>query len=258
MKRLRILLLPLFALLSAACDSPRKAPAELTLLSYNVGSFSKYETSSVTGVADIIRSSGATLAGLNELDSCNRRHSTYQLKELSRELGDWEFQFASAFPYAGGAYGNGIVSSVPLLGRYAVPLPKADGSEARSAAVVETAACVFATVHLDHKSENAQLQQIQVLNDWFSDTYPSSEKPVFLCGDFNALPDSEAIRMLQKDWALLSGTSFTYSTEHPGKCIDYIFVRKGGKAVEVLSSEVLTEGTASLSDHFPVVVKVRF
>ena len=74
----------------------------------------------------------------------------------------------------------------------------------------------------------------------------------------NATPDSETIKVLLYDWTLLSGTPLTYSTEHPSKCIDYIFVRKDSKPVEVLSKRVITDGTATLSDHFPVAVTVRF
>ena len=230
----------------------------MTLISYNVGVFSKYEDDTTPQVAELIRSAGASLVALNELDSCNRRHAAYQLKEFARELGDWSFQFASAFPYAGGAYGNGVVSSDKVISRYKVHLPKSDGSEPRSIAVVETDRCVFASVHLDYIGEHSQRDQVEALNDWFKAVYGNSKKPVFLCGDFNAEPDSETIRLMQEDWTQLSGTDNTYSTEKPRKCIDYVFAYKAAAPVEVLSSEVLTAGTESYSDHFPVKVVVKF
>ena len=230
----------------------------MTLLSYNVGVFSKYEDNTIPQVADVIRSADASLVALNELDSCNRRHANYQLQDLAGELGGWSFQFASAFPFANGAYGNGVVSRDKVISRYKVHLPKSDGSEPRSIAVVETDRCVFASVHLDYVGENSQRDQVAALNDWFKSVYGGAKKPVILCGDFNAEPESEAIRLMKEGWTQLSGTDFTYSTKTPRKCIDYIFAYKAAAPVEVVSSEVLTTGTETLSDHFPVKVVVKF
>ena len=209
---------------------------QMTLVSYNVGVFSKYEDNTVPQVADVIRGADATLVALNELDSCNRRHATFQLKELADELGGWAYQFASAFPFANGAYGNGVVSRDKVTSRYKVHLPKSDGSEPRSIAVVETDRCVFASVHLDYVGENSQRDQVEALNDWFKAVYAGAKKPVFLCGDFNAEPDSEAIRLMRQGWTQLSGVDNTYSTKNPRKCIDYVFAYKAAAPVEVKSS----------------------
>ena len=248
-----------FLLLSLAlsCRNPRE-PVTITLVSYNVGVFSKYEENTTSQVAGLIRDADASLVALNELDSCNRRHAAFQLEDLASELGGWSFQFASAFPFAGGAYGNGVVSRDGLVSRHVAPLPQSDGSEPRCVAVVETDLCVFASVHLDYVGESSRREQVETLNNWFKGVYAGSRKPVFLCGDFNAEPDSETIRMMGEDWIQLSGTEFTYSTTEPRKCIDYVFAYKDAAPVEVVSSEVLTEGTATLSDHFPVKVVVRF
>ena len=248
-------LLPLLLLLSCGKS---KEPATLTLLSYNVGVFSKYEDNTIPQVADVIRSADASLVALNELDSCNRRHANYQLQDLAGELGGWSFQFASAFPFANGAYGNGVVSRDKVISRYKVHLPKSDGSEPRSIAVVETDRCVFASVHLDYVGDNSQRDQVAALNDWFKSVYGGAKKPVILCGDFNAEPDSEAIRLMKEGWTQLSGTDFTYSTTNPRKCIDYIFAYNAAAPVELISTEVLTAGTETLSDHFPVKVVVKF
>ena len=248
----------LFLSLALLSCGKRREPVTLTLLSYNVGVFSKYEDNTVLQVADVIREADASLVALNELDSCNRRHATFQLQELADALGGWSFQFASAFPFAGGAYGNGVVSRDKLVSRFKVHLPKSDGSEPRSIAVVETDRCVFASAHLDYVGENSQRDQVAALNDWFKAVYGGARKPVFLCGDFNAEPDSEAIGLMKKNWTLLSGTDFTYSTKDPRKCIDYIFAYKDAAPVTLVSTEVLTYGTETLSDHFPVKVVVKF
>ena len=236
----------------------RPSPKTLTLMTYNVGAFSKYVDNSTAGVARLILDNGVQLAALNELDSCNRRHNSFQLKDLAAELGDWQYLFSSAFPYAGGAYGNGVVSSAPIEKRYRIALPRGDGSEPRSVAVAETADCVFASVHLDHKSQAAALEQMKTVNDWFGKVYAGSKKPVFLCGDFNVVPEDEVIALAKTQWTLLSGTAFTHSTHHPKHCIDYIFALQDAAPVEVLDVRVLTEGTEEMSDHFPILMNVKF
>ena len=76
----------LFLSLALLSCGKRREPVTLTLLSYNVGVFSKYEDNTVSQVADVIREADASLVALNELDSCNRRHATFQLQELADAL----------------------------------------------------------------------------------------------------------------------------------------------------------------------------
>jgi endonuclease/exonuclease/phosphatase family metal-dependent hydrolase len=253
MKRLIPILLLMLGLLS--CEPSRHT---MTLMTYNVGAFSKYMDNSTEGVAQLILDNGAAFVALNELDSCNRRHGTYQLADLAARLGDWSYQFASAFPYAGGGYGNGVVTSKRVEKGYGILLPKDDGSEQRSVAVVETPDCVFASVHLDHKGHRAALEQMMVVNEWFTTKYAGYSKPVFLCGDFNVTPDSDVIELAERCWIQLSGVDYTHSTTRPRHCIDYVFALKVAAPVQVLESVVLTEGTADLSDHFPVKVTVEY
>jgi endonuclease/exonuclease/phosphatase family metal-dependent hydrolase len=253
----RWILLPAFLIL-LSCQG-QKVQRSLTLMTYNVGAFSKYEENTTSGVAQLILNNGANLVALNELDSCNSRHSAYQVKDLAQALGPgWAYHFARAIPYRGGAYGNGVVSDKRVSSIYRVPLPQEDGSEARSLAVVETEDCVFAATHLDHRSQSAAMEQMRTINEWFKTVYAGCPKPVFLCGDFNVLPDSDVIAAALDHWALLSGTDLTYSTKNRSKCIDYIFAFKEAAPVEVVSSEVLVEGTETLSDHYPVLITVKF
>ena len=226
-------------------------PEEKTLLSYNVGAFGKYPESSIEAIAPLIAQS--SFAAVQETDSCNRRHNNFQVKDLADAAGGLAYHFASAFPFADGAYGNGVLSQEPVLAHFSIPLPQGDGSEPRSVAVIETASCVFASVHLDYKSKAAAQEQARVLNAWFSEHYAGCDKPVFLCGDMNALPDSPVIFELCKSWYPLSGID---TPTHADKCIDYIFAFRDAAPVKVLSSQVLTD--IRLSDHYPLRVRVRF
>ena len=83
----------------------QKTQRSLTLMTYNVGAFSKYEDNTTSGVAQLILNNGASLVALNELDSCNGRHSAYQVKDLAQALGpDWAYHFARAVYIDYGSY----------------------------------------------------------------------------------------------------------------------------------------------------------
>lgn len=231
----------------------------LTVMTYNVGAFGKYMEDSTSDVAEIIRSCGADMVALNELDSCNRRHPVHQVEKLAEELGGWYFRFGSAFPFAGGAYGNGVVSESEIICSERVLLPMSDGAEQRSLVVAETKHCVLAAVHLDHKGERASLDQVLFINNWFTDNYSEYAKPVLLCGDMNSVPGSEVIRELEKSWEMLTGTVPTYPSESPEICIDYIFRLKSSPKVRLISTEVISIPAASTaSDHLPVCVRMIY
>ena len=225
------------------------AEKKLSVMTYNVGVFSKSGKDCLLDVASLIDESGVTMVALNELDSCNRRHGIFQLEELARAVGGWDFHFASAFPFAGGAYGNGVISREPILWSETLPLPQADGAELRCAAVIETASCVFASVHLDHIGKEARPAQARALNDWFTDRYAGYSKPVLLCGDFNSVPSSETLEILDGCWQRLSPEA---ATHNDGKCIDYIFALRSAAPVLLMDAAVLSTG---LSDHEPVTVR---
>ncbi|MBO6169311.1 MAG: alpha-N-acetylglucosaminidase C-terminal domain-containing protein [Bacteroidales bacterium] len=230
---------------------------KLTVMTWNVGAFSKY-CESTGGVARAILKSRASFVALNELDSCNRRHNFFQLKALSDSLGGWDHHFTSSFPFAGGGYGNGIVCREQVKDRYKLALPRFDGSEPRSVAVVETESCVFASVHLDYTGKDARLEQARLINDWFTAKYAGSGKLVLLCGDMNSLPDSPVLDLLKEKWTLLSGTDYTYPTKGAERCIDYILALKSGAAARCISTAVLTEGNELLSDHFPILLTLEY
>ena len=57
------------------------------------------------------------------------------------------------------------------------------------------------------------------------------DKPVFLMGDFNSRPDSEAIKSLKEDFAILSDeTQPTWPAKKPDRTIDFIMLDKAHSA----------------------------
>ena len=251
--------------ISTEIQDGEPAPAEgmLRLATYNVGVFSKSGTNTTDMVAAMVRELGVSALSMNELDSCNTRNNVFQIKLFAEAMGGWDYTFAQALDYKGGGYGIGIASApeLKLQKRFRIKLDRGDGSEQRALAVCEYKDFVFCSTHLDHKSMNAQMSQANAITDWIKSTYGSTDKPVFLCGDFNALPDSETISYMKLEWTILSPLEYTYPAKDPAKCIDYIMVyRNASSRVELLGAKVpvvFKSGNArTASDHLPVYVDV--
>ena len=261
MKIARILTTAIAMLLLAGCDQENKV--SLTLVQYNVGAFSKYDSSSVEAIAEAVMEMKADAVTLNEVDSCTvRTGGLDQLGAFAESMGGWNHHYAAAMPYQGGAYGVGVASAPALkvVRTDKVALPRLDGREPRAVSVVEYEDFVLASTHLDLTLES-QLGQIEVINHYMDSVYRDSAKPVFLGGDFNCEPGSEPLLLMEKTWKLLSVTSYTYPSEAPRKCIDFIYVRPNGRTVTVAGTEVPTDldtvDLAVASDHLPVIVKVE-
>lgn len=95
-----------------------------------------------------------------------------------------------------------------------------------------------------------RLVQSQTIID-FTDQF---SHPLLLCGDFNLLPDTKSIRLLeQAGWENLIHTFAISSTrttlyDKPEKYADYVFVKNG---LQVLACETLPD---VVSDHAPLSV----
>lgn len=247
-----------FALTSCGQDE-----IALRLVHYNVGAFKKTADSSVESIADMMREIGADVVSVNEVDSCTTRTGLVdQLAQMAVKMGDWDYHYAAAMPYQGGAYGVGITydPALNIVKKDRVPLPKLIGTEPRVLAVTEFEDFIFATCHLDYATEETQLGQIAVINEYVGAVYGDSQKPFFLCGDFNCEPESTPISVMQQTWTLISATDLTYPAVNSRKCIDFIFVRPGKAEVKVVGSKVYTDfatgDVKTASDHLPVVADV--
>ena len=237
-----------------ACTVP-----EYTFMTYNVGAFGKY-TNSTGMIARMVNEFSPDALGLQELDSCNRRHDTYQLADLVDSLA-WSggYEFAKALDFAGGSYGIGCATRErEVKNAYTLLLSKFDGAEARALAVLETEDFVYATTHLDNTSENARLGQYSELMHFMDSC--SFEKPVFLCGDFNSAPDSPFMQEVFRRWVRLTGDSYTYDSRNPHICIDYIFALKSPKydfKAEEVRADFNTGEVTEASDRLPLITKVK-
>lgn len=253
------------------------------IATYNVGVFAKYEESSIQAVAALMTELEPDVLVMNEVDSCtSRTGNVHQLEAFVGAMPEgWDGQYAPAIkPYKGGAYGIAQAwntGRMNQVGGFNVLLPKGDGSEYRALVVKEYDNMVVAGTHLEVRTENMRLVQLGIITDTLTTLYGASGKPVFLCGDFNAYPDSKVIEVAKQSWELLSVEKTTYPKgdkweglesvparvdDTPGICIDYIFILKNGVEYELLGSDVgvgFNAGSAlTASDHLPVFVDVRF
>lgn len=284
MKRFAFIIL--VSLLSLNCagaqESEERDEDIVRIATYNVGIFDKYRESGYRMTARMMRELNPDVLVLNELDSCTfRTGKAFQMRRFLRRMGSrWDGLFAPALkPFQTGAYGiaevwNGRKRAVE--DSFTLVLPKGEGAEPRALVVVEYEDMVVAGTHLEHTKESARIAQIEVITSVLKDRYGRSGKPVFLCGDMNAGPESGTLKLLKEDWTVLTPAKTTFPdkaeiagmTEYPdsaedvpGSCIDYILKLNNGVECEVVVADVCVRfesGSAfTASDHFPVFVDLR-
>jgi endonuclease/exonuclease/phosphatase family metal-dependent hydrolase len=122
-----------------------------------------------------------------------------QASEFARALGG-SAAFGVADPASrDGPIGNAVISRLPMrhLGVTLLPSPPGD-PRAALAVEVETAAgaLAFVSTHLSWQLEASPVRERQVVAlDQFAHQHERS-LPTVMCGDFNATPNSDAIRFL--------------------------------------------------------------
>lgn len=100
---------------------------------------------------------------------------------------------------------NAILAREPLIDVVSHPLPRFDGTPGHRRALsarVAIAGGVWPIVctHLDHRFDDSAVRQVQaeeilrIVESLRVD--PATEPPVVVCGDFNAPPDSDEVRLL--------------------------------------------------------------
>lgn len=219
-------------------------------------------------------------------------------EELAKGLG-FHHVYGSQLDLDGVRFGNAVLSRWPISGSEVLPLPADDDvQESRTCVRADIegprgALQVFST-HLNWRFDQSatRQQQVRSICDFVDASKPPAGRdfPPVLCGDFNAVPDSEEIRMLtgraavpvaklvfQDAWEMARGVSessaagITWSNDNPyaaadlepDRRIDYVFVgwpKQGGRG-HAVSCRV--EGTAPVdgvvpSDHYAVLAELRY
>ncbi|MCC9168436.1 endonuclease/exonuclease/phosphatase family protein [Pontibacter harenae] len=248
----------------APVEEPETLVPDLRVMTYNIrlgNPPSAGAKRDLPAIARVINNAKPDLVALQEVDKNTVRSgiTVNQAKELGK-LTNMHAYFVGAMEVLGGGeYGEAILSKYPLLDSagYALQADPSIGGEMRKMAVVKVALpdgskVVFAGTHLDHKSEDNRLYQIDRLRR----VLQQEKYPVILAGDFNALPSSLTINRLDEYFTRTCkhNCSPTFTAANPKSAIDFIMYRKKDK-VAVVSSKVIFESYAS--DHLPVVAELK-
>ena len=235
---------------------------EIRIMTYNIhhGEDMKAKID-IAQIADVINRYKPDIVALQEVDSVtNRNGKVDQMAELGR-LTNMHQAYGRNFAYDGGSYGLGILSRFPIAETKNYRLPYyPDDANGDTRLMLMTTIQVskntqihFGTVHLDYKQ--ASQRKLQAA-DMLLQLEKAGNIPTIITGDFNAVPDEEAITVIENQFTELinNDTAFTYPADTPTKKIDYIFLSKKAKWKPV-RQEVIEEKNAS--DHRPVLGVVR-
>lgn len=237
-------------------------PDALRILAYNVkhglGMDGRVD---LERIAAVIRSLEPDVVTLQEIDSVTTRTGLVDQAARLGELTGLRAIFGGFMDYRGGRYGMALLSRYPILEWENHRLP--DGAEPRSALAARIEVLrpgygralqvVVVGVHLYATAEE-RLAQAERMVDLFA----NEAAPVILAGDFNSLPGSGVIRLLEEtgEWyrPAKQGPPSTFPSDEPEREIDFILLRPRDRFA-VREHRVVPETVAS--DHRPVMLEVE-
>lgn len=174
-------------------------------------------------IAAVIRGQAPDVLGLQEVWS-ERGHS--HAEALAAELG-YEFALSDHALERDGRIGfhNAILSRWPLTDIRSHPLPGADGHAGHRRALIATISSPWGpwpivSTHLAYKFDESAVRQAQVETVMrlvaAERGSPQEDLPPIVCGDLNAVPDSDEIRTLTGRRPGPPGLVFSDAWEHVG------------------------------------------
>lgn len=238
----------------------------IKVMTYNIHhanppSKEKDSTIDLQAVAAVINAAKPDLVALQEIDVNNGRAGMdlNEAKELGRLTGMHWF-FSRAIWYRGGAYGDAVLSRLPIQDtmRYELPIQPGARAETRALCMIKVQLpdgrqLLFGSTHLDqHRDEANRLLQARTI----ADVVKKFTLPCIIGGDLNADPESNTLSLLDSVLTRSCRTDcpLTIPTEHPVKTIDYILYTPAGRFV---SRSVRSINETYASDHLPVVAELQ-
>jgi endonuclease/exonuclease/phosphatase family metal-dependent hydrolase len=271
-------------------EGPKKDPALVRMMTYNVHAFKPYgETSNEavkSQILEVIRKENPDIICFQEYYS--RRKGTYDITDsLQRMLKTRDFYFYPSDENAYEAYGLAIFSRYPIVNKGSILFGKhRTGNESLYVDVLIHKKTVrIYNVHLQSISFDQQdynyLDKVKYKMDAEVEStkrilrmlryaflkrakqvdimkahMQTCEIPFLVAGDFNDTPASYAVTQMTKsldNTFIEKGTGLgqTYNGKFPNFQIDYISATKG---ITVINHRIIQ---AKLSDHFPVRSDLR-
>ena len=245
-----VILLPIVFSGRSLLVEPTSASAHgpIIALQYNIQQgFDSKGIVNFRGVAKIIRSTGATIVGLEETE-------TMRISAGNRDVAAWLGETLKMNVFEGprpkdSTFGNALLTVYPILSAKAEILPSHG----------ELAVLIVARLLINSTVVNVLVAHF---GEYFDDRLAQAKKtaeiinsltgPIILLGDFNSVPGSEQINEIMKTgvnntYLVLNGNNQVPTTLDGSKMIDMIFY----KGLTATRCEVLT--WAEASDHYPVI-----
>jgi endonuclease/exonuclease/phosphatase family metal-dependent hydrolase len=260
----------------------------LRVLTLNIWNLSGHWRSRREAILGVVRRCTPDVVCLQEVVANERGN---QAEWLASELGDWSVAYAGEPLVAGTArFGNAVLSRWPIETDSSAQLPYVpDELEVQRVVVhARTGGVDVFSTHLAWQLHDAALRerQVQALVRFVSEcTDPAAPLGPVVAGDFNAEPDSNAVRYLcglasldgtsvylQDAWRLAGdgGSGITWSNrnphaaldQEPDRRIDYIFSGfrgRGGGGRPVECRVVADEPAGGIwpSDHFGLLAVLQ-
>jgi endonuclease/exonuclease/phosphatase family metal-dependent hydrolase len=222
----------------------------------------------IADVAQLVRSTAADIVLLQEVDRGTKRSGGVDQLQALIDATEHRGVFGRTLDYDGGQYGIAALSDDGFAVNEILPLPvtpvqaRAGGSPEPRGVLVTIALTALGrwqalTTHLDASAgDEYRLQEVEQLL-WLLKRRLVWEDPLVLGGDFNATPDSAAIKNLlgfglRDAWMECGeGDGFTFPADKPIKRIDYLFLTG---TLRCTSARVLD---TTISDHRPLLVTIE-
>jgi len=176
------------------------------------------------------------------------------------QLLDYNYVYGESFEVEGVKFGNAIISKFPIKNHaiHSIPtdpnsyVPGFDEKKVLIHCEIEYKDMILNVMctHLNYKHEQGEIRENQItfILEYISKLKTYNRLPIILCGDFNAEPDSDEIRLikglrkpineivLRDAWVITNpdDNGFTWSNTNPyakktleyDRRIDYIFIEK--------------------------------
>jgi len=250
---------------NSSANANSGAQNNLRIMTYNIH-HANPPTKAKTGEIDIdaivqvIKNEDPDLVALQEVDvNTKRSNKVDQAAVIAQKLGMQAF-FGRAIDHEGGYYGVAILSKYPLSETVVIPLPEEADPKAEDRVLTTAKVTLpngkvirFGSTHLDVRSAGNRDQQVQKI----SEIATQETLPFIVAGDFNAMPGTSAIDLLDKSFtrSCTDNCAPTIPVINPNRTIDFVAFSKTSP-FKVISQKVIPERYAS--DHLPVVVNLQF